>query len=339
MRYYTCYEYIDNIMPMAIAKYYIKKNFNDNVKSEVQQMVKNIKEAMINRISKMEWLDEETRDYAKIKVEKMKEKIGYPEDIMIPKKLYQRYENIEINDLFDLTILNNIFSYGKELKILDPNEWISTPYEVNAYYDPISNSILFPAAYLQSPIYSSNEQDYINYGAIGSTIGHELTHAFDNSGRLFDVDGNMRNWWTDNDNEEFLEYSQCFIDEYDSITYPLGGETLKVNGKKTLGENLADNGGLARAYDAWQLSIQKNPEKAVERNMKLPGFENYTTDQLFYIVYGQKRCSNDYSPESDNHSPGIARVNGVVANSEHFAKTFNCPEKSPMNPDNKCVLW
>jgi len=339
-RYSICSEYLENIMPMAISKYFIQKNFNDNFKDEVKEMVNNIKEAMINRIPKIEWLDDETKEYAIQKSLKMIDRIGYPDEIMDPKKLYQMYENLEIDDLFNLIIKSNISSFGKNLKYLDKNEWLMEPYNVNAYYYPGTNSINFPIAVFQSPFYSNDNQDYINYSSSGSVIGHELTHAFDNYGRLFDVEGNLNNWWSDNDNKEFSEYAQCFIDEYNAITYDVGNEKVNVNGERTLGENLADNGGLARAYEAWQLSLLENPEKAARRNKKLPGFENYTIDQLFYIAYGQSYCAiNPSYISTDEHSPGIARVNGVVANSEHFAKAFNCPRKSPMNPDNKCIIW
>ncbi|ORX57154.1 zincin [Piromyces finnis] len=202
------------------------------------------------------------------------------------------------------------------------------------------NSIIIPAAIIQTPFFNNNGQDYINYGLTGSIIGHELTHAFDNEGRLYDMDGKLNNWWTDNDSEEFIEFSQCFIHEYNSIIYDIENKKYNVNGERTLGENLADNGGLARAYDAWQLSLLKNPENAAERNKMLPGFQGYTIDQLFYISYGQTFCSiNNSINLIDEHSPGIARINGVISNSKHFAETFNCPSNSPMNPENKCIIW
>jgi len=339
VRYSVCSKYIKNVIPMVISKYFIQKNFNDDYKKEVKNMVDNIKKAMINRIPKIEWLDDETKEYAIQKGLKMIDKIGYPDEIMDPKKLYQMYEDLEINNLFNLIIKSNISSFGKNLKYLDKNEWLMEPYNVNAYYYPVTNSFYLPAAILQSPFYSTDEQDYINYSSSGSIIGHEITHAFDNFGRLYGAEGNLNNWWSDNDNKEFSEYAQCFIDEYNAITYDVGNEKVNVNGERTLGENLADNGGLARAYEAWQLSLLENPEKAARRNKKLPGFENYTIDQLFYIAYGQLFCSINTKKENDVHPPGIARVNGVVANSEHFAKTFNCPRKSSMNPEKKCIIW
>ncbi|ORX65987.1 zincin [Anaeromyces robustus] len=194
---------------------------------------------------------------------------------------------------------------------------------------------------LQSPKFDINQPDYINYGNIGSTIGHELTHAFDNNGKNYDAEGKEFNWWTDNDSDEFDEFSQCFIDQYNSYSFELEGEEYNVDGERTLGENLADNGELDRAYEAWKLSIENNPEKAKERNKLLPGLSNYTMDQLFYISFAHSFCEvgvSEYANE-DEHSPGKSRVNGSVSNNERFAKIFNCPTKKPMNPDMKCVLW
>jgi len=341
-RHDICFSRVASIMNMAISKFFIDMNFSKNTREEAKEMVENIKEMMMDRIPKMEWLDDDTSPHAIEKVVKMKDRIGYPDEAMNSKKIYQRYQDIEIDNMFDLVIEGNAIAYGNSLRrSLDKNEWQMDAYTVNAYYDLYDNSINFPAALFQSPFYESNGQDYINYATVGSIIGHELTHAFDNTGRLFDAEGHFNNWWSDNDVEEFNEYSQCFIDEYNSITYNVDNKkTINVNGEKTLGENLADNGGLARAYDAWKYSLLKNPEKAATRNLKLPGFENYTIDQLFYIAYGYSYClPNSILYAIDVHSPGIARVNGVVANSKHFAKTFNCPTNSPMNPENKCLIW
>ncbi|ORX76355.1 zincin [Anaeromyces robustus] len=339
--YAICSNSIETIMSKAISKYYIQKSFTEKTRNEAKEMVENIKEAMINRIQKIEWLDDETREYTIQKVSKMKEIIGYSDDIMDPKKLYQLYENIEINNYFDFLITKSVSEFGLALKYIDRNEWTKLyPHSVGAYYDFYANTINIPAGILQNPFYSIDEQDYINYGLGGIVIGHELTHAFDNTGRFYDAEGNYNNWWTDNDDKEFNEYSQCFIDEYNAITYESNNKKVNIDGEKTLGENLADNGGMFRAYEAWQLSLLKNPERAAKRNKKLPGFENYTIDQLFYIAYGQSHCSSSqkYNPY-DSHAPGIGRVNGVVVNSKHFAETFNCPTTSAMNPENKCIIW
>jgi len=227
----VCFGYIDYIMPMAITRYFVKRNFEADFKENFKEMIDNIKEAMTNRIPKMEWLDEETKEYAVEKVVKMKDRIGYSDEAMDPKYLYQTYGSLEIDNLFDLILNSDANKYGKYLKFMDPNEWLITPYTVNAYYHPNTNSINFPAAIIQSPFYDSKEQDYINYGSSGSIIGHELTHAFDDSGRLLDIDGHVNNWWTDNDSEEFTEYAQCFIDQYNNFSYNIGDMKVNVNGE------------------------------------------------------------------------------------------------------------
>ncbi|ORX64409.1 zincin [Anaeromyces robustus] len=307
---------------------------------------------MINRIPQMKWLDDKTKEYAIKKVVKMTDNIGYPDYIMNPEKLSEDYEGFETtpNDYFTNMINFDSFSFGKNLKLFkqqyDNDRWHMTPQTINAYYYLLNNSMNFPAGIFQSPFYHSNDPDYLNYGSIGMVIGHELTHAFDNNGKNYDEDGKFSNWWSDSSLKKFEELSQCFINQYSKfyITDKYGRKYY-VNGKNTLGENLADNGGLARAYEAWKISISKDPEHAVERNKALPGLSDYSYDQLFYISFGQGWCINatpEYvisKIENDVHSPAQFRVNGVVSNSEHFAKTFNCQKNAPMNPNNKCLIW
>jgi len=335
-RYNYCSATIKNVMSKAVSRYFVQRIFSESAKNEIEEMAKNIKEVMLDRIQKIEWLDDETKEYAIHKLLKMQDRIGYPDEIMDPKKLYQLYENVEVNNYFDILIEESITRIGNFLRLMDRNEWhMVNPFELSAYYDYNNNSINIPAAIVQYPYFSINEQDYIKYGVIGSIIGHEITHGFDFKGRLYDAKGDYNNWWTDNDDKDYIERSQCFIDQYNAISYEKG---KYVDGERTLVENIADNGGLTGAYEAWKLSILKNPERAAEHNKKLPGLQNYTMDQLFYIAYGRSECTNEIY-YSEGHAPNIARVNGVVSNSKHFAETFNCPPKSSMNPENKCVIW
>ncbi|ORX83222.1 zincin [Anaeromyces robustus] len=352
-----CFNFINFNMPLALSKYYVDKKFTENVKSETMNMVENIRNAMIYRIKGLEWLDESTREYAIKKVLNIKYIIGHSDYIMNVENLYNQYkfyEPIQDDDPISLLLgslnasyyetFSGIYSenyYEIEEEALNIIENIMPAYEVNAVYDSWKNSMSFPAAILQSPNFDINQPDYINYGNTGSTIGHELTHAFDDNGKNYDAEGGEFNWWTDNDNEEFNEFSQCFVDQYNSYSFEIKGKKYNIDGKKTLGENLADNGGLDRAYEAWKLSIENNPEKAKEHNKLLPGLSNYTMDQLFYIAFANSYCevgTSIYANE-DEHSPGKSRVNGSVSNNERFAKIFNCPTKTPMNPDTKCVLW
>jgi len=338
----------------ALGKYYIEKAFEGRSKEIAKEIIENIKQAMAERIPKMAWIDKATAEYAIEKVNKMSsEKIGYADYILKPEELWEKdYKGFEFDSesLFNTIINSEMFLARKAIKKLDvpvdDSEWRMTPQTVNAYYYPMDNSINFPAAIFQLPFFSTDQPDYLNYGAIGSIAGHELTHAFDSSSSLFDATGVLNNWWTNSTYYEFDNSSKCFIDQYNQ--YKLigsGGKEFNLNGKLTLDENLADNGGLSRSFEAWKLSSINDPKKFSERNKALPGLSDFTPEQLFYIAFGQSFCEKstpevtELINEKDPHSPGKYRVIGSIANNEHFAKTFNCPKNSPMNPEKKCLIW
>jgi len=344
-----CVSLISNIMGSAVGKYYVEKSLSKEYKKAAEEFTKNIKQAMIERIPKMEWLDDQTREYAIKKVNKINDIVGYPDYILKPQELIKEYEGLEIfsDDFFTNDMNSNMFGMKQKMKLIDQpankEKWNNPPQTANAYYIPLDNSILLPAGILQPPFYDSNEPDYLNYGALGSIIGHELTHAFDNTGKSLDGDGRLVNWWTDSTLDKFNVSTECFVDQYNQFTVvDSEGIEKNINGTRTLNENLADNGGLSRAYEAWNLSRMDN-EKFNEHNKKLPGI-SYTPDQLFYIAFGQGWCSI-YRPTyislflEDVHSISKFRVNGVVSNSKHFAETFECPIGSKMNPENKCSIW
>jgi len=306
---------------------------------------------MINRIPKISWLDQATADYAIEKVKKMyTENIGYPDYILKPKELLKEYEGFEIDsDVFFNTIINYTkFIVGKNIKSIDEpvdlHEWKITPQKINAYYSPYDNSINFPAGILQSPLYNVNQPDYLNYGGIGSIIGHELTHAFGSNGSLFDADGLLRNWWTNSTFNQYTDLTTCFVEQYNQYKIMVNseGKDINVNGELTLNENIADNGGIKRAFEAWKLS-SKDTKKFKERNKALPGLSKFTPEQLFYVSFGQNYCEKATPTKLENsvdvHAIGKYRVIGVVSNDEDFAKAFNCPKKSPMNPEKKCLIW
>jgi len=343
-----CIKEIDELMPFALGKFYVEKYSNLDINSEIKNMVENIRESMYKRFSELEWLDESTKNYAIEKLSKINEKIGYPDFIFNPEKLYKMYEYIKVDEhhYFITVLKKKSFKASKKfLSNIDESykePWLMAPHIVNAYYHPYENSINFPTAIFQSPNYDINQPDYLNYANIGSIIGHELNHAFDNTGKYYDSDGRMMEWWTEDDDEEFKYYSQCFIEQYNQYSFESleNGKTYKINGKKTLGENLADAGGFARSYEAWKMLFEKNPEEANKRNSKLPGLSQYNLDQLFYISYGQNYCrESNKGYLNDTHSPGKHRINGVIENDKNFAKLFNCPSNSPMNPTNKCSLY
>jgi len=350
-----CFGYLnDEYMSLAMGKYYVEQYFTPNKKQYSEKLIEYIKTTMINRIQQMEWLDPPTIEYAIKKVTNMTEIIGYPEVIFHPKSIYELYKDLEFteNDFFNnIVSVSNYFNnvllkyakYSKEdFQIIQ-----SAPQIPNAFYMRHLNKIIILAAILQPPMFSAGIPDYINYGGIGSVIGHELTHAFDNDGKKFDMNGNYYNWWTDDDQMQYEDLTKCFIDQYNQFEIKdLDGDSHHIDGKGTLDENLSDNGGLARAYESWKLSLLEDPETVKKENKQLPGLTNFTNDQLFFISFGNMWCESFYNSKSylenalkDEHAKGFARVNGVVSNSKEFAKAFNCPLKSKMNPQNKCVLW
>jgi len=350
-RYKTCIDHTNKMMGNALGKYFVEKTFTGNSMEEVKEMISNIKQAMLNRILETSWLDQTTFDEAINKVNKITfDNIGYPVYILKPKELIKDYEGFEVDSE---VLFNTIINYGKfivrkKIKSIDEpvksDEWIMNPQTVNANYYPIDNTMFFTAGVLQQPFYNVHQPDYINYGFIGSIIGHELTHAFDNSGRLFDANGVYRNWWTNSTTNQFENLSTCFIEQYDQYKMVVNDEEINIDGKQTLGENLADNGGINRSLEAWKLS-RKDKKKFNERNKALPGLSDFTAEQLFYVSFGQIYCEKR-TPESlkhqiltNEHSPGKYRIIGTLSNNENFAKVFNCPKNSPMNPEKKCLIW
>jgi len=309
---------------------------------------------MIYRINKLEWLDDSTKEYAIEKVLKMKYIIGYSDYITNVENIYNKHKslkNVKNDELSHIikSINNRFNSEYYEIPYIDRYENSIQTFVVNAIYVSEINTMIFPAALFHSPIFDINQPYYLNYGNIGFFMGHELTHGFDNSGKNYDPEGNFKNWWTVNDDEEYNEFSQCFVNQYNNYD---------IDGRITLNENLADNGGINRAYEAWKLSMKNNSEKIKQRNMKLPGLSNYTMDQLFYISFGQNLCAvgqttppledienqnlydpDFYSQDPDPHAPGRYRVIGSLSNNKYFNKIFNCPTKSPMNTEKKCTLW
>jgi predicted metalloendopeptidase len=304
---------------------------------------------MIGRLQNLQWIDEETRQEAIEKVKSLREKIGYPDYILSPLSLATKYSGLwafSTNQYFENIVLSDQWDVQDNLKKItkpvDFGEFDMTPATVNAYYNPPLNEIVFPAGILAGGFYSHNNPIYLNYGAIGSVISHELTHAFDNNGREFDSHGQLRDWWSNSTAAEFEKFSTCFVNQYTKYTMiDPAGNPQNLNGLLTLGENLADNG-IMRSYEAYKMEV-RNDRNA--NNQRLPGLTQYDNDQLFYLAFGQIWC-NAVTPaqaivrlRTDPHSPGKYRVNGVVANSPHFANVYKCPKNAKMNPQNKCLLW
>jgi endothelin-converting enzyme/putative endopeptidase len=290
---------------------------------------------MANDIQSLTWMSPVTKQQAMVKLQAVANKIGYPDK-------WRDYSTVNIvpADYFGNWYRANEFENKRELdkigKPVDRTEWDMTPPTVNAYYDPTQNNINFPAGILQPPFYSNKAGDAVNYGAVGMVIGHELTHGFDDEGRQFDADGNLKNWWQKSDEEKFEKLAGCFVNEYGSFS-PVTG--VELNGKLTLGENTADNGGMHLAYAALLDDLAK---KMTPLDRKVDG---YTETQQFFLGSAQVWCENQRPEETrllvqtDPHSPGRFRVDGVVSNMPEFSQAFGCKAGDKMFAVKGCRVW
>jgi len=334
-RWKRCSSSVDAALGEALGKVYVQDFFAGDSKARTLQMVDDIEAAMSNDIDHLDWMSDATKARAKQKLHLVANKIGYPDK-------WRDYSKLEVkpDDALGNSLRANAFENDRQLnkigKPVDPLEWQMTPPTVNAYYDPSMNNINFPAGILQPAFYDPKEDDAVNYGHIGAVIGHELTHGFDDQGRKFDGKGNLTDWWTQEDAKNFESRTDCLDKEYSSFT---AVDDVKVNGKLTLGENTADNGGLVLAYMAY---LERAKKDGIDLQAKKDG---YTSPQRFYIAYAQNWCENS-RPEniraqvlSDPHSPDHLRANGAIVNQPGFAEAFGCKKGSPMVPVNSCRVW
>jgi endothelin-converting enzyme/putative endopeptidase len=296
-------------------------------------MVKNLEKALGDDIQKLSWMTPATKEKAMAKLHTVTNKIGYPDK-------WRDYSKLRIvrGDALGNSLRANEFEISRQIqkinKPVDRGEWFMTPPTVNAYYDPQMNNINFPAGILQPPFFDKNADDATNYGAIGAVIGHELTHGFDDQGRQFDPKGNLQDWWTEADAKAFEERAQCFVKEYEQFELPGG---VHMNGKLTLGENTADNGGLRVAMMALMDSLAA---KALGTK------DGFTPEQRFFLGWGQVWCQNQ-TPEvqrlqaqTNPHSISRFRVNGVVQNMPEFSNAFGCKAGQPMvKGADACRVW
>ncbi|XP_060561809.1 endothelin-converting enzyme homolog isoform X3 [Ruditapes philippinarum] len=336
-----CITDTDQVLGFALGSLFVQEVFKGNSKQKAEDMIEEVKTAFKNNLPSLRWMDDETRKAAVDKANSVIDMIGFPEYILNKTRLNKEYKNLKINasEYFQNNIRNLYFELQKNAAMLrkppEPYVWDMTPPTVNAYYTPTKNEIVFPAGILQAPFYSQDWPKSLNFGAMGVVMGHELTHGFDDQGREYDKFGNLRPWWNNASVERFEERTKCMVDQYAS--YQLNGE--KVRGKQTLGENIADNGGLKAAYHAYEDWLAKHEEE-----LPLPGV-NLTHRQLFFLSFSHVWCSKSTKEAdhlqilSDPHSPGKFRVIGTLSNSDDFAREYNCPRNSPMNPDKKCIVW
>jgi putative endopeptidase len=327
-----CSQRVDNQLGEALGQAYVEKYFGPEAKQKALQMVKEIEAAMEQDINALPWMSAATKPRALEKLHAVANKIGYPDK-------WRDYSKLEIirGDAMGNAFRADQFEFNREIgkigKPVDRGEWGMTPPTVNAEYNPQLNDINFPAGVLQPPAFDLKSDAAPNYGDTGGTIGHELTHGFDDEGRQFDAQGNLREWWTPDDEKEFVKRASCISDQYS--TYVIVDD-IKINGKLTLGEDIADLGGLILAYMAW---------KEDTKSQTLQPLDGLTPDQRFFVGYGQSWCgvTRDETKRMratvDPHSPEKYRTNGVVSNMPEFQQAFHCKAGSPMVNQNRCRVW
>jgi putative endopeptidase len=334
-RWKNIQEVVDGALSEAVGKLYVAKYFPPKAKERMDKLVNNIKDALGEHIQKVSWMNPATKTKAIEKLKGITYKIGYPSK-------WRDYSKLEINDK---SYYNNYKNYAKFEtewnlskinKPVDKTEWGMSPQTVNAYFDPTRNEIVFPAAILQPPFFDMNADDAANYGGIGVVIGHELTHGFDDQGRLYDKSGNLTEWWLPEDSKNFTTQAQTLIDQFNSYKML---DTIKLNGNITLGENIADYGGLSVSMTAFK--------KAVNNKVDAPKIDGFTPLQRFFISFAQV-WRNNITDEAlrrrikeDVHSPGEYRVNGGIVNIPEFYQAFNVKQgdKLYIAPEKRAKIW
>ena len=331
-RWKRCVGYTDNDLGESLGQAFVKEAFGPQAKADTLKMVHELESALETDINALTWMTPATKKEALVKLHAVTEKIGYPDR-------WRDYSGLTVSrgDALGNSQRSNAFEFHRQMnkigKPVDKNEWGMTPPTVNAYYNPLENNINFPAGILQPPFYSARADAAVNFGGSGSVIGHELTHGFDDQGRQFDAHGNLKDWWTPADAKAFDDRAQCLVDEYVGFT---AIDEVKLNGKLTLGENTADNGGLRISLMAYLARNASQPA---------PTLDGFTPEQRVFLGWGQVWCEN-VRPERarmlaqiNPHSPGHDRVNGVVSNMPEFQKAFACKADAPMVHKNQCRVW
>ncbi|XP_038058069.1 endothelin-converting enzyme 2-like [Patiria miniata] len=342
-RWMTCAGAADKVLGFATGAEFVEKLHSLEIKDEIKAMIENVRKTFLDSLPSVDWMDDTTKSLAAQKAEAIEEKVVGPKWLEDTNKIDQYYEEFKVDrQSYFYNLLSTSLFYSKANlaqfhKPVDRTQWQMKPSEVNAYYTSSHNEIVFPAGILQSPFYDSALPSSINYGSIGWVIGHELTHGFDDHGRNYDDIGNLHNWWKNESAQAYSERAQCVKQQYSS--YKMGDR--HVNGMLTLGENIADNGGLRLALHTYRsLRAQGGGKEA-----RLPGLQDLTSEQIFFIGAGQTWCKLDTPKQallkllSDAHSPGKYRVIGTLSNMVEFSDAFQCPSGSVMNPAKKCRVW
>ena len=331
-RWKRCVQWIDRDLGEALGQLFVERVFPPAVKADIEVLVGHVREAMRRHVEALDWMTPETKARAQEKLAAMRNKIGYP-------ARWRDYSALEVRrDDFAGNVARGLAFEAKRVlakigKPVDRDEWHMTPPTVNAYYDPSMNDMNFPAGVLLPPEWDPRIDVAPGYGNTGGTVGHELSHGFDDEGRHFDAKGNLRDWWTEADAKEFVRRGACIVAQY--AEYPVIDE-VKINSRLTLGEDIADLAGLLLAHDAW---------RAATAGKTLAPADGFTPEQRFFVGYAQGFCANERPEDlrlralTDPHSPPRWRVNGVVANMPEFGRAFSCPQRAPMVRSQVCRVW
>lgn len=348
-RWELCIGSVKAAMPEIIGKLYVQHKFSEEAKREVEDLAKRLMSVFNKTLQTIEWMDNTTRSAAEEKLTKMGAKIGYPDwlnNLTYLEELYRFVPQLPLNTSFlEAVYLVSVNSgKGSLLKLRMPydkdSEWIVGPAVVNAFYSPSSNEMVYPSAILQGVFYEHGLPRSLNFGAIGMVVGHEMTHGFDDTGSQFDADGALKEWWSNRTSAEFKSRAKCFEYQYGNITDKKANMTL--NAKNTLGENIADNGGLRLVFEAYKNFLE---EECQSDGTRLKGLEEFSGKKLFFVANAMAWCSVS-RPEYlklliqyDPHSPSQYRVNLPMSNMPDFSETFGCPANSTMNRKERCTLW
>lgn len=331
-RWKRCVSFADGDLGELIGQIYVQQTFGAEGKERTLAMIGNLEKALGEDVKTLSWMGPDTKAQALVKLQAITNRIGYPDK-------WRDYSSLEIvrGDALGNSQRSNQNDLQRRLnkigKPLDKRDWPYPPITVNATYNPLENNITFPAGILQPPFYDNQADDAMNFGAIGAVIGHELTHGFDDQGSQFDADGNLRDWWRASDKKQFEERTSCIKDQYASF---VAVDDLKLNGKLTLGENTADNGGMRIAYMAL-LNTFAGKEPAP--------IDSLTAEQRFFLGWANVWCQNRTDAMSrmlvtvDPHSPSKYRVNGTVSNMPEFREAYHCAATAPMVKQNACRVW
>jgi predicted metalloendopeptidase len=332
-RWKRCVARADQILGEALGQAYVERRFPSEAKRRMTELVGNLVGALHANLETLDWMSDATRKQAIAKLEAFNRKIGYPDQwrdysalTITPGSLTA---NVMASDRFELA-----HEFSQIGKPVDRGEWGMTPPTYNAYYNPLMNEIVFPAGMLQFPMFDIRQDDAFNYGAIGSVIGHEMSHGFDDSGSQFNAQGNLVNWWTPEDKKKFDAKAECIVRQFDSYYIE---PTLHHNGKLVAGESIADLGGAVIAWEAWQRSLAGKPKPTV--------IDGFTPEQRFFLGFARARASNvriealRLRVNTDPHPANKFRVNGPLSNMPQFATAFQCRSTDPMVREDRCQIW